>query len=183
MRRSMFSLGTPEIFTHKRTLIFSKSPLTVYNSLIDIGKYKDFLPWITASHVKKSAADYLVADMTIGFPPITQSYASHVFCKKPSSILSKSDSSFVFEMLESHWELFPDPTSLKSQGPIIDVHGCEAHYSIKFKFTSVFYQQFTNLVFDTVCTKTAESFLRRINSLPVNETTKYDKEHKQFLLS
>jgi coenzyme Q-binding protein COQ10 len=179
----MFSLGTPEVFTHKRNLMFNKSPLTVYNSLVDINKYKDFLPWITASHVKKSAADYLVADMTIGFPPITQSYASHVYCVKPSSILSKSDSSFVFEMLESHWELFPDPASLKAEGSVVEVKGCEAHYSIKFKFTSVFYQQFTSLVFDTVCTKTAESFQRRINSLTDNQPTKYDKALKAFILA
>jgi ribosome-associated toxin RatA of RatAB toxin-antitoxin module len=86
-------------------------------------------------------------------------------------------------MLESHWELFPDPTSLKAEGPVVEVSGCEAHYSIKFRFTSVFYQQFTSLVFDTVCTKTAESFQRRINSLTENHPTKYDKVRKEFILA
>jgi coenzyme Q-binding protein COQ10 len=161
--------------------MFKRSPLSVYNSLIDIDKYSEFIPWITASRLKKSAADQLIADLTIGFPPITQSNSYNIYAVCPYSILSMSEANHVFEQLESRWELSPDPLSLRGQGPVVDVAGCEARYSVKFKFTSVFYQQFASLVFDSVCTRTAEAFLRRINSLPVNLPVKYDKDLKEFI--
>jgi len=180
--RSFFS-WEPELLSRKLVLKLNKSPITCYEIVADMDKYPEFVPWINSVSTKHKSESYAVATMTIGFPPVTQTYNSYVTFTYPEKILSTSNNTPVFAKLESLWEFFPDKESLHQEGSVVKVDRCEAHYSVKFKFASAFYQHLSGVVLDQVCTVSAKSFTNKINSVPYNNEVLYNKEKHHYEFS
>jgi coenzyme Q-binding protein COQ10 len=180
LRRSFWSLAT-EAQSYKTILRFSKSPLFVYQQVTDIDKYSQFLRWCTSSKVLIRRGDYCEAELTIGFPPLSQSYISQVYLKSPTSVVSKSPKNAVFDVLESSWDLRPPAAALKSSEDRVEVTECEAHYSITFQFASPIYSSLSRLVFDMVCVETSKAFLKRIEAMPGNQKCTYSPKLRKYV--
>lgn len=172
----------PELLSNKTILFISKSPITCYNAVSDMNSYPHFVPWIRKVNMLKSLENKCDCEMTIGFPPITQSYLSHVTLTYPLKIVSISNANAVFDVLESVWEFFPDKKYLQGSEDKIKMEACEAHYSIKFRFASPLYQNLTNMVFNMVFSETAKAFVTRINSLK-NVDCVYDKTNSKYIIT
>ena len=170
-----------DLLSNKTILHINKSPITCYNAVADMNSYPKFVPWMRKVNLKKISDTKCDCDMTIGFPPITQSYVSHVALDYPKKIVSISSSNLVFETLESVWEFYPDKKALEHEGEEILINTCEAHYFIKFRFASPIYQNLTNVVFNMVFTETSKAFVKRINSLQ-NIECFYNKTTKTYKL-
>jgi len=180
LRRGFWSLGT-EAQSYKTVLRFSKSPLFVYQQVTDIAQYSQFLRWCTSSKVLLRREDYCEAELTIGFPPLSQSYVSQVYLKSPSSVLSKSPKNALFETLESSWELHPPAAALQSSADRVEVTECEAHYSLTFQFASPLYNSLSRLAFDMVCVETSKAFLKRIEAMPGNAKCAYSPKSGKYV--
>lgn len=178
-RRFWALLGDSQ--SYATVIHFRKSPAFVYSHLVDIDKYAEFLPWCKGSKVLKKREDYCEAELTIGFPPLTQSYTSQVFLKSPTSVVSKSPKNAVFDILDSNWQIRLPRHVLTSTADSVDVAECEAHYSITFRFSSPIYNSLSRLAFDKVCVETSKSFEKRINSAPGNTPCVYSPKLAKFL--
>ncbi|CAG9311259.1 unnamed protein product [Blepharisma stoltei] len=182
IRRCFFDLGKTELFTHKTVLHFNKSPIIAYNTVADMNSYPTFVPWVTECRVSQKSANYAEANMTIGFPPITQTYLSKVTLAMPSKIVSVSNKNSVFEVLESIWEFYPEKSELAgSADDHVKLTKCETHYSVKFRFSNIMYQNLSTLVFQKVCHETASAFTKKINAVNGNIECLYDKKNQKFL--
>jgi coenzyme Q-binding protein COQ10 len=168
-----------ELLSNKVILPINKSPIACYNAVADMNNYPKFVPWMRKVSLKKISDTKCDCDMTIGFPPITQSYISHVTLSYPAKIISISNSNAVFETLESVWEFYPDKKSLQAEGTEVKVDSCDAHYYVKFRFASPIYQNLTNVVFNMVFNETSKAFVKRIHSLN-NVECYYNKETKAY---
>lgn len=180
LRRRFWSLAT-EAQSYKTILRFSKSPLFVYQQVTDIAQYSQFLRWCTSSKVILRREDYCEAELTIGFPPLSQSYLSQVYLKSPSSILSKSPQNSLFTTLESSWDLRPPVAVLQSSADRLEVTECEAHYSLTFQFASPLHNSLSRLVFDMVCVETSKAFFKRIEAMPGNAKCEYSPKLGKYL--
>ncbi|MEI6730919.1 MAG: type II toxin-antitoxin system RatA family toxin, partial [Pseudomonadota bacterium] len=68
------------------------SPEQLFDLVIDIEKYPQFLPWCRAARILEKHEDYLVAELIISFKHISESYVSKVTFKRPKS---QSDEGFI----------------------------------------------------------------------------------------
>ena len=175
--RTMFFQA--EMTSNKTILHMNKSPITCYNIVADMNKYPQYVPWMRKVSLKKINDTRSDCEMTIGFPPITQSYISHVTLNYPHKIVSISNSGAVFETLESVWEFYPDKASLAEPGNMVKVNRCDAHYFVKFRFASPLYQNLSGMVFNMVFTETSKAFTQKINQSK-NIECFYDKEKKIY---
>lgn len=180
LRRRFWSLTT-QAQSYKTVLHFSKSPAFVYRQVTDIDKYTEFLRWCTSSKVLLRREDYCEAELTIGFPPLSQSYVSQVYLNSPYSVVSKSPKTAVFDLLESTWELKPPAQVRKGSEERVELTTCEAHYSIVFQFASPIYNSLSRLVFDKVCVETSQAFLKRIEAMSGNEKCAYSPQLGKYV--
>ena len=169
-----------ELLSNKTVLHINKSPITCYNAVADMNSYPQFVPWVKKVNLKKINETKSDCEMVIGFPPFTQSYISHVKLDYPHKIVSIADPGTVFEVLESVWEFFPDKKSLSNPDNLVPISGCDAHYFVKFKFSSPVYQNLSSVVFNMVFVETSKAFVKRINGLS-NINCHYDKEKKLYI--
>lgn len=181
IRRCFFG-WTPEKFSHKTVLHFSKSPIVAYNIVADMSSYAEFVPWVTKCKAHHKSATSAEVDMTIGFPPIVQSYISKVTLSYPIKLVSVSSKNSVFETLESTWEFFPEKSELGHEGDVVKITKTEAHYSVRFTFSNPIYQNLSQLVFSKICHETAVAFTKRINAVSGNIDCLYDKQTHKFLV-
>jgi coenzyme Q-binding protein COQ10 len=70
----------------------------MYSVVAAVEDYSEFVPWCTASRVHTRQAGEFKCHMTIGFPPISESYTSHVTVVKPQLVRV---SSFKFNLWTS----------------------------------------------------------------------------------
>ena len=64
--------------THAERQIVPYRPDQLYDLVADVGKYPQFLPWCIAARVRSRTERELVADLTIGFGPFRETFASRV---------------------------------------------------------------------------------------------------------
>lgn len=76
--------------------------VTLYDVVADIDNYKYFLPWCTDSRVIERYQDYLLADLTIGYGIVRETYTSKVVMERPGSITIESIKG-PFSHLKSQW--------------------------------------------------------------------------------
>src|ERR1700733_10588568 len=102
--------------TYNDTQKLPYSTQQLFDLVIDIERYPEFLPWCRAARILERGENRLVAELIICFKHITESYVSEVKFKRPSS---PSDEGFIdvvqtrgaFESLENHWKFTPVDTN------------------------------------------------------------------------
>ncbi len=84
----------------KRVLPYTREQL--FDLVIDVEKYPDFLPWCMGCRVKKREEGLVVADMIIGFKVFREGFTSRVEHSRPGRIdVSYEDGPFKY--LNNHW--------------------------------------------------------------------------------
>ena len=71
-------------FSEERVLGYT--PEMVYDVVADLNNYHRFLPWCKESHYIREGADRSIAKLTVGFPPLTETYTAMVLLKPHRSI-------------------------------------------------------------------------------------------------
>ena len=59
------------------------SPEQVYNVVSDVDNYKVFLPWCHESKYLRKGPTNSIAKLSIGFPPLLETYTALVWSKPP----------------------------------------------------------------------------------------------------
>ena len=75
----------------------------LYNIIIDVEAYPDFLPWCLSSRiVKKHDENNFDAELTVGYKAIDEKYISRIQAEYEKQIISKAISG-PFKSLDSSW--------------------------------------------------------------------------------
>lgn len=70
--------------TEKRTVPYSSAQL--FDIVMDIEKYPEFLPWCIGARINSRGKDRLEADVIIGYKVFREKFSSRVHFTKPSEI-------------------------------------------------------------------------------------------------
>lgn len=138
-------------YTEKRRLPYSAEQMFVLAA--DVEAYPQFLPWCTATRIKRREGETIYADMVIGFKIFREKFTTKAVFDKPSRI----DVEYLdgpFKYLKSHWEFEPD-----GEG------ACEVDFHIDFEFRSVMLQKLIGKVFDEAVHRMVDAFQKRAESL------------------
>ena len=131
-------------------------PYTVkqlYNIVIDVEKYPDFLPWCIGSTViKKRDTNNFDAKLKVGYKTIDEEYISRVSGDYLKEISSNAISG-PFKLLESRWKF----------NKVNDF--CEVEFSIRYEFKSFLLGKLMGSLFKKASEKMFQAFQDRAKNL------------------
>ncbi len=138
-------------YTEKRRVPYT--PEQMFTLAADVEAYPQFLPWCTATRIKRREGDTIYADMVIGFKVFREKFTTRAVFNAPNKI----DVTYLdgpFKYLQSHWVFEPD-----GEG------GCEVDFHIDFEFRSIMLQKLIGKVFDEAVHRMVDAFQRRAEVL------------------
>lgn len=141
----------PKILESKQMQFSAKE---IYDLVIDIEKYPEFLPWCSNANICKMINDQQIhADLVINFKGIYEKYTSDVIFKKIND-----DEFFVeakaikgpFKSLINQWKITK-----------IDNHHCLVNFFLEFEFNSLLLSKMLGAIFSSATEKMMHAFENR----------------------
>jgi len=145
--------------TYQDTQQSSYSTQQLFDLVINIERYPEFLPWCRAARIIERGDERLLAELLITFKHITESYTSEVLFRRPTTV---SDDGTIevnlvqgpFEHLSNHWKFAPLPAG-----------GSEISLELSFKFRSRILDSVIGLLFGKASAKMVLAFKQRADRL------------------
>jgi len=125
----------------------------LFDLVMDVEHYPQFLPWCRASRILERTEDKIVAELVISFKHITESYVSEIHWESPHSIDVKMVRG-PFERLENHWKFIASPEG-----------GSRIHLNLTFQFRSRILDSIIGLLFARASAKMIDAFRKRAEVL------------------
>jgi len=139
--------------THAEKRVLPYTPEQLFDLVIDVEKYPDFLPWCLGCRIKKREEGLVVADMIIGFKVFREGFTSRVAHQRPGRIdVSYADGPFKY--LDNHW-IFNDLGDGRT----------EIDFFVDFEFRSRILQAAIGAVFGEAVRKMINAFEGRAHDL------------------
>ena len=138
--------------SHAETRLLPFSADQMFDLVLDVGQYPDFLPWCVATRVKSKSDREMVADMAVGFKMLREKYTSHVTWDKPHHIHIK-DAGGPFNFLETDWQFRPT------------AEGVEVDFRIDFEFSSALLERVMGGIFTEAAHKMMQAFVTRAENI------------------
>lgn len=140
-------------FSETKHLPFAARDL--YEIVIDVDQYAEFLPWCVASRVRERHADgTLIADLSIGYGSLREKFTSHVMPDPDTLTVTTTQHSGPFRHMQSQWSLASDENG-----------GTTVSFDIEFEFRSVLLEKLIGAVFESAARKMISAFEERATQL------------------
>lgn len=72
--------------SHREDRFLPFTPEQLFDLVADVGAYPEFLPWVAATRIRKRSETHMVADMSVGFRAIRETFTSRVTLDRPRAI-------------------------------------------------------------------------------------------------
>jgi len=135
--------------THAEKRVLPHTPEQMFDLVIDIEKYPEFLPWCVATRIRERHGEVVVADMVIGFKVFRERFSTRVEWDRPGRI-DVAYSEGPFKYLSNHW--------------IFEPYGdgeWRIDFFVDFEFRSRFFQKAIGAVFNEAVQRMISSFEKR----------------------
>ncbi len=142
-------------FTQTKNLNYSAKQM--FDLVMDIEKYPEFLPWCKKSHIFRRIDDSnLEADLLISFKNIFENYRSHVYfnSEKDGYIIDVKAISGPFRLLINNWH-FIETGNQK----------CKIDFHVEFEFNSKLLTKLIGLIFKEASKKMVKAFEERAKKI------------------
>ena len=130
-------------------------PEKMFALVADIERYPEFVPMCEALAVRsrreRDGVTLLVADMTVGYKAIRETFTSQVVLKPAESLIDVKYIDGPFKYLSNRWAFVP----------AADGAGCEIHFFIDYEFKSRILGALMGAMFDRAFRMFAEAFEKR----------------------
>ena len=132
-------------------------PEKMFALVADIERYPEFLPMCEALTVRsrreRDGVTLLVADMTVGYKAIRETFTSQVVLKPAESLIDVKYIDGPFKYLTNRWTFTPAPG------------GCDIHFYIDYEFRSRILGALMGAMFDRAFRMFAEAFEKRADEI------------------
>ena len=125
----------------------------MFDLVADVGRYREFLPWVIATRVRSDSDTEMTADMVVGFKSLRESFTSRVQKDRPRMI----DVHYVdgpLQDLDNTWTFRPTEDG-----------GCEIDFCVDFKFKNRMFERLAGQYFDRAFRRMVEAFEQRAAAL------------------
>lgn len=134
----------------KRVLPYGAEAM--YDLVADVGRYHEFLPWVSAVRVRTESETEMVADLIVGFKSLRERFTSRVVKSRPRSIhVDYLDGPLKY--LRNEWTF--EPSS----------NGCTVDFCVDFAFKNRVFEMIAGQVFDHALRKMIDAFETRAHVL------------------
>lgn len=133
------------------TKYLSFQSLDLFDIIVDVDKYAEFLPWCMASRVRQRNGDgFLIADLSIGYGSLREKFTSSVSSDREKLRVITTQTIGPFKHLRSEWRLLDG----------IDGR-TEVSFDIEFEFRSFLLEKLIGAVFESAAHKMISAFETR----------------------
>lgn len=138
---------------HSETRALPYTPEQMFDLVADVGRYGEFLPWVSAIRVRSNNDTQMIADMIVGFKGLRETFTSKVDKQRPSEIhVDYLDGPLKY--LHNDWRFRPDGEG----GSLVD-------FSVDFAFKNRVFEMLAGQVFDRALRKMIGAFETRAAEL------------------
>ncbi|OWZ25445.1 type II toxin-antitoxin system RatA family toxin [Wolbachia endosymbiont of Wuchereria bancrofti] len=143
---------------YKEQGIFFCLPNEVFQVVIDVEKYADFVPWCKAVYLKEKIDNQMVVDLLAAFHGIKGRYTSKITFLSPSGTnegwIKAVSSNGIFKHLYNEWRFIS-----------IDEKKTMVKFCIEFEFKSNSFSILLNSIYKYTQSKIIAAFKDRVESL------------------
>lgn len=134
----------------RRSLPYSAAQM--YDLVVDVRSYAEFLPWVAAVRIRADDADETLADLIVGFRNLREQFSSRVL-KTPKSKVVVNYLDGPMRHLHNQW-LFEDTPM-----------GCIVDFTVDFSFHNRIFEALAGQFFDHAIGKMTDAFIERADAL------------------
>jgi coenzyme Q-binding protein COQ10 len=134
---------------HNETRRLPYTPEQMFDLIADVGRYPEFLPWVTATRVRSNSETEMVADVIVGFKGLRETFSSRVDKQRPAHIR--------VDYLEGPLKHLHNDWKFRSDGQ----GGCLVDFCVDFTFKSRVFELLAGQVFDRAVRKMVNAFEER----------------------
>ena len=139
---------------YSNSIVLPFNARQLYEIVIDVESYPEFLPWCLSSRIVKKVDDNnFDAELTVGYKAIDEKYISRIKAEYEKKIISKAISG-PFKSLDSSWYF-------KNIGK----KQCRVDFMIEYQFKSFFLDKVMGSLFKKATIKMLDAFELRAKSL------------------
>lgn len=138
--------------THAEQRVVPYTPEQMYALVADIERYPEFLPWCIAARIRERRADFVSADLVIGFKMFRERFTSNVTLSPPDRI-DVAYAEGPFRYLNNHWSFERMPG------------GCRIEFFVDFEFKSRVLQKVIEVLFGEAVRRMVAAFDGRARQL------------------
>ena len=131
----------------------------MFDLVADVGRYREFLPWVIATRVRTDSETEMTADMVVGFKALRESFASRVQKERPRHIQVHYIDGPLRD-LDNRWTFTPRPGG-----------GCEVDFCVDFTFKNRVFERIAGQYFDRAFRKMVAAFEARADELYGNSSS------------
>lgn len=124
----------------------------MFDLVADVGRYAEFLPWVTAVRIRSNTSVEMVADLIVGFKGLRETFTSKVRKVRANSIhVDYLDGPLKY--LTNDWAFRPAPG------------GCDVDFTVDFAFKNRMFEMLAGQVFGQALRKMIGAFEERAAAL------------------
>jgi len=139
---------------YETTRTVPHSPRQMFDLVADVERYPEFLPLCEALSVRSrkqgEAKTLLIADMTVGYKAIRETFTSQVLLKPEDLVIDVKYLDGPFKYLDNKWSFEPRSDA-----------GCEVRFFIDYEFKNRMLGMLMGTMFDRAFRMFAEAFEKR----------------------
>lgn len=125
----------------------------MFDIVSEVEQYQEFVPWCQKSFVKYRTQNHIAANLTIGFPPINESFTSQITLVHPQYVRAECKDGKIFNYMVTTWKFEP--------GLLGNDKTCTIDFHISFEFRSALHSRLSTIFFDEVVRTMVNAFLQR----------------------
>jgi coenzyme Q-binding protein COQ10 len=137
---------------HREKRFLPYSAEQMFDLVADVGRYAEFLPWVTAVRVRSNGETEMVADLIVGFRSLRERFTSRVG-KERAKRISVDYIDGPLKFLRNEWKFEPVPG------------GCTIDFSVEFAFKNRVFEAIAGQMFDAALRKMINAFETRAAAL------------------
>ena len=94
--------------THSEKRILPFRPDQIFDLVMDVEKYPEFLPWCVATRILQRAPTTMTAEVAIGFKGIQESFTSHVTHDREALKIDVTSHGGRYQCWQCHYPHLPE---------------------------------------------------------------------------
>jgi coenzyme Q-binding protein COQ10 len=138
---------------HSETKYLPYTADQLFDLVADVGRYDEFLPWVTAVRVRSNSETEMIADLIVGFNAFKERFTSRITKQRPNRILVDYVEG-PLKYLKNEWRF----ESAKGGGT-------EVHFEVDFAFKNRIFETLAGAMFDRALRRMTGAFEARAAEL------------------
>jgi len=135
----------------QQEIIINYAAKDLYNIVLDIEKYPEFIPWCEAIYIISKSKNEIIADMIVKHKySLPQKFTSHVFFNSKNFSINTNYIQGPLKDLKTEWNFIK-----------IEETKTKVLFKVKFEFQKFFHQKLAEMFFSLIENKMIDSFKKR----------------------